>query len=89
MAQRGVMPEPKHIQARIKVVDPVNSLGRSANALILNYSDTYLCIRVTRNILVGSSVMVRAADLVMFGEVRSSEPIDGVFEIGVAVKRAP
>jgi hypothetical protein len=77
------------VPARVKVVNPIGSTGPSVSALILSFSDVQLQIRVPRSILVGSQVMVRTGELVMFGDVTSAQQNDGAYEIAVTVRQTP
>jgi hypothetical protein len=74
--------------ARVKVLNPMTSMGRSMRAEVLRHSDMDLQVRVPRDILVGSIVQVRTSQMIAFGEVRSATPAGAVFDIGVAVQRS-
>ena len=74
--------------ARVKVLDPLTSVGPAIHAELVGASDSGLHLRVPRFILVGSAVQIRIRDEVAFGEVRESVAIGGAYEILVAVKRS-
>ncbi len=74
--------------AKLKVVDPLATMGPSSAAEILSSSDRVLRMRVTRNILVGSKVQVRTSSRIIFGEVLSMTPVERAYEIVVDVERA-
>src|SRR5215475_5706533 len=78
----------KSAPARLKVLNPLTSVGPSMHAEICSMSETGMVVRVPRGILVGSTVRVRMGENVAFGEVRSSNAIDSQFEIGVEVLRS-
>ena len=71
--------------ARVKVLNPLTSLGPAMHAKLLSSSDNDLEVRVPRSILIGSAVQVRTSEQIVFGEVQSCEPTGAEFEIGVTV----
>lgn len=80
-------PSPDTSGARMKVINPIGTMGPSSPALILAFSDDHLRLLVHRIVLVGSTVQVRAGDLVVFGRVCSSTDAEEGFEIEVALQR--
>jgi len=72
--------------AKLKVVDPLATMGPSSAAEVLSSSDRVLRMRVTRNILVGSKVQVRTSSRIIFGEVLSIRPVERAYEIVVDVE---
>jgi hypothetical protein len=81
---QAAMPAP----ARIKVVNPLTSLGPSMQAEVLGCSDANLRVRVPRLIVAGSTVQIRTRGRTAFGEVRSSISTGAEFEIEVDVRRS-
>jgi hypothetical protein len=74
--------------ARIKVLDPITSVGPSGPAHLLNSSQQSLHIRVPRSIFVGSFVQVRSSGGIAFGQVRYCIPAGWEFQIGVKLAEA-
>jgi hypothetical protein len=72
--------------ARLKVVDPLMTMGPSSQAEIVNASSYALQIRCSRRILPGSKVQVRTSARIMFGEVLISSERDGKFDIIVEIQ---
>ncbi len=73
--------------ARVKVLNPLTSIGPAMHAELVDAYDGGLNLRVPRPILVGSAVQIRTRDHLAFGEVRASVAVGGTYEIQVAVKR--
>jgi hypothetical protein len=74
--------------ARVKVLNPLLSMGPSMHAELLGFSEGVLKLRVPQHVLVGSTVQVRTPGRVAFGEVRSSMPAGEQDEIEVTVQRS-
>jgi hypothetical protein len=72
--------------ARVKVLDPLTSMGPSMQGELIDCSGSTLRIRVPRCILVGSSVHVRTPDIVAFADVISMREAGDGFEIEVTLK---
>ena len=72
--------------ARIKVLDPITSLGPSGPAYLLNASPRSLHVRVTRSIFIGALVHVRSSVGLAFGHVRYCIPAGSEFQIGVKLE---
>jgi hypothetical protein len=74
--------------ARLKVVDPLLSMGPSKHVEILSASDCILRMRVPRIMFVGSKVQVRTNARIMFGEVIAVTQVGTGSEIVVDVQRS-
>ena len=74
--------------ARVKVLDPITSLGPSAPGQLLAASSTGLHLRVSRLLFVGAMVQVRSSIGTVFGRVRYCFPAGSEFQIGVKVQKA-
>jgi len=72
--------------ARIKVVDPITSLGASAPAELLAISSSGVHARVSSCMFVGAVVQVRSSALSAFGRVRYCVPAGSGFQIGVKLQ---
>ncbi len=72
--------------ARVKVLNSLTSIGPAMHAELVDASDGGLHLRVPRAVLVGSAVQIRTGDQLVFGEVRASSAVGGVYEIQVVVK---
>jgi hypothetical protein len=72
--------------ARIKVLDPITSVGPSAPAHLLNASSQSLHVRVSRLMLIGALVHVRSPLGQAFGSVRYCIPAGTEFQIGVKLE---
>jgi hypothetical protein len=86
---RGSSREPPNqfnAAARIKILDPVTSLGPSGPAHLLKASAQSLHIRVPRSVLIGALVHVRSAIGLAFGQVRYCIPVGAEFQIGVKLE---
>jgi hypothetical protein len=85
----GTREKPSHsasgVRARVKVLNPMTSIGPSMEAELLSCTDSDLQIRVPRMILDGSAVQVLTPKGVVFGKVWLSLPVGKGFEIEVAV----
>ena len=73
--------------ARLKVIDPLLTMGPSAAAEVLSASQSVLRIRVPRRVLAGSKVQIRTEQRILFGEVLSAAAMPAGFEIVVDVQR--
>jgi hypothetical protein len=71
--------------ARIKVIDPLLSLGPSDPARLLSRSNTCLNVLVSRAIFAGSMVYLRLSEGIAFGRVRRCMASGDEFEIAVEV----
>jgi hypothetical protein len=71
------------IPARVKVVDPLLTMGPSSPAHVLRVWGTGLSLRVHCAILRGSTVQVRTSDRILFGRVQFCLPSGTEFEISV------
>jgi hypothetical protein len=76
---------PEPLPARVKVLNPMTSLGPPMHAELISSFDGGIEVRVPRRILVGSVVQVRTGERIVFGEVRSCEAAGAQFEIAVRV----
>jgi hypothetical protein len=74
---------------RIKVLDPLTSIGPSMEAELLSSSDSDYQLRVPRWILPGSVVQVLTANGVVMGKVWFAAQVRGGFEVEVAVEPLP
>jgi hypothetical protein len=74
------------IDGRMKVIDPLMSTGPSARVQVVRWTDSEVCVRVPRSVLVGAMVYLRTAKKTLVGEVRQCEPVDDENEIRVRVK---
>jgi hypothetical protein len=72
--------------ARIKVLDPMVSLGPSFQGRVVNTSSKGLKVRTPRSILQGSVVQVRFQDRIVLGKVKYCSPAEDEFDIGVRLK---
>jgi hypothetical protein len=72
--------------ARVKVLDPLISLGPSFQASLVDTSDKGLKLQVPRSILPGSVVQIRLQDRIVLGEVRYCNPSGSEFHIGLRLK---
>jgi len=74
--------------SRVKVLDPITSLGPSAPARLMAISESGMHVRVTNPIFVGALVQVRSSEISTFGRVRYCIPVGSEFQIGVKVQKA-
>jgi hypothetical protein len=74
--------------ARIKMLDPLTSVGPAAPAHLLNASPQSLHVRVSRSMLIGTLVHVRSVLGHTFGRVRYCIPAGCEFQIGVKLEVA-
>ena len=72
--------------ARIKVLDPMVSLGPSIHGRVVDVSGKGLKVRAPHSILHGSVVQVRFRDRIVLGRVKYCLPIESEFYIGVRLK---
>jgi hypothetical protein len=75
------------IPTRVKVLDPITSLGPSAPARLMAICESGMHVRVLSPIFVGALVQVRSSDVSAFGRVRYCIPVGAEFQIGVKVQR--
>lgn len=80
---------PAQLRARIKVLDPLTSIGPSMEAELLSSSGSDYQLRVPRWIIPGSIVQVLTSKGVLMGKVWFAAEVDGAFEIEVAVEPLP
>jgi hypothetical protein len=73
--------------ARLKMVDPLATMGPSSPCEVLHSSGSTLRLRVKRQMFQGSKVQVVTPARIMFGEVLSTVPKEGAYEIEVEVQR--
>ena len=73
---------------RVKVLDPIVSLGPSAPARLMAICGSGMHVRVSSSIFVGALVQVRSSALSAFGRVRYCFPVGAEFQIGVKVQNA-
>jgi hypothetical protein len=73
-------------RARVKVLDPMTSIGPSMEAELMSASDSDLRLRVPRWIIPGSDVQVLTPNGVVFGKAWFSVQAGAGFEIEVAVQ---
>jgi hypothetical protein len=71
------------IPARVKVIDPLLTLGPSSPARVLRVWDTGLSLKVHCAIFRGSLIQVRTRDKILFGRVEFCLPSGTEFEISV------
>ena len=74
--------------SRVKVLDPITSLGPSAPARLMAICESGMHVRVTNPIFVGALVQVRSSAVSAFGRVRYCIPVGSEFQIGVKVQKA-
>jgi len=74
--------------ARLKVLDPITSLGPSGPAQLPATSSTGLHLRVPQIVFVGAMVQVRSSSGTVFGRVRYCFPGGAGFQIGVKLRQA-
>jgi hypothetical protein len=74
--------------ARVKILDPITSLGPSGPAHVLSASSTGLHVKVYRLVFVGAMVQVRSSIGNVFGRVRYCFPVGSGFQIGVKIRKA-
>jgi len=72
--------------ARIKVLDPITSVGPSGPAHLMNASAESLHVRVPRSIFIGALVHIRSSIGLAFGHVRYCIPAGTEFQIGVKLE---
>jgi hypothetical protein len=72
--------------ARLKMVDPLATMGPSSPCEILDSSASTLRVRARRQMFPGSKVQVATPARIMFGEVLSSVANNGAYEIDVEVQ---
>jgi hypothetical protein len=84
MLEIGYSPTP----TRVKVLDPITSLGPSAPAQLMAICESGMHVRVSSSIFVGALVQVRSSDVSAFGRVRYCIPVGAEFQIGVKVQKA-
>lgn len=77
---------PEHSPARVKVLDPMVSLGPSFQGRVENTSSNGLKVRAPRSILQGSVVQVRFRDRIVLGKVKHCTPVGNEFDIGIRLK---
>lgn len=70
----------------MKVIDPLMSSGPSTRVQVVRWSDSEVCVRVPRQVLVGATVHLRTADKTIVGEVRYADLMNGESEIRILVK---
>jgi hypothetical protein len=71
--------------ARVKVVDPLATIGPSTPPRILSSSDTGLSLEMRREVLPGSLLHVRTRDRIFLGRVHRCVPLGTEFEIAVQI----
>jgi len=74
--------------ARIKILNPITSIGPSAMVYLLTASPRSLHVRVPRVVWVGARVHVLSPLVQGFGTVRYSIPAGREFQIGVRLEAA-
>jgi hypothetical protein len=74
------------IDGRMKIIDPLLTMGPSARVEVVNWSDSEVCVRLPRQVLVGAMVHLRTADNIFVGEVRHAHPLESGHEIHIRVK---
>jgi hypothetical protein len=74
------------IDGRMKIIDPLMSSGPSTPVQVVRWSDSEVCVRVPRRVLVGATVYLRTADKTIVGEVRHGDLMNGENEIRILVK---
>jgi hypothetical protein len=74
------------VRARVKVLDPMTSIGPSMEAVLFSSSRSDLRIHVPRWIIPGSAVQVLTGDNVLFGTAWFSVKSGDGFEIEVEVQ---
>lgn len=83
MERRSAVRTKAQGRARIKGLDPLTSIGPSADAQILDTSSKGLKLRAPRRFLPGSIVQIRSHDGVFLGKVKYCNPAGAEFDIGV------
>jgi hypothetical protein len=79
--------ECRPMPSRVKVLDPITSLGPSAPARLMAICESGMHVRVASPIFVGALVQVRSSDVSAFGRVRYCIPVGSEFQIGVKVQK--
>jgi hypothetical protein len=82
VSQRGLQSDAP-MAARVKVLDPLMTMGPSSPAFVLKTWDTGLRIKVRTAILRGSLVQVRVEDKLAFGRVQLCLPAGQEFEVSI------
>lgn len=77
------------LRARVKVLDPLTSIGPSMEAELLGSSGSDYQLRVPRWIIPGSAVQVLTSKGVVMGKVWFAAEAGGSFEVEVAVEPLP
>jgi hypothetical protein len=77
------------IAARVKVLDPLMTMGPSSPAFVLKTWDTGLRIKLRTAILRGSLVQVRVEGKLAFGRVQLCLPAGQEFEVSIEHEPAP
>lgn len=73
-------------RARVKVLDPMTSIGPSMEAELMQASDSDLRLRVPRWIIPGSAVQVLTPKGVLFGKAWFAIQTETGFDVEVAVE---
>lgn len=76
------------VSARVKVLDPMTSIGPSMRAVLLSSSESELRLRVPRWIIPGSTVQVLARGSVVFGKAWFTIQSGDGFEVEVELQPA-
>jgi hypothetical protein len=74
------------IEGRMKMIDPLLTMGPSARVEVVNWSDSDVCVRLPRQVLVGTMVHLRTANKIFVGEVRRAHALESGHEIHIQVK---
>jgi hypothetical protein len=74
------------IEGRMKIIDPLLTMGPAARVEVVNWSDSEVCVRLPRQVLVGTMVHLRTADKIFVGEVRHAHALESGHEIHIRVK---
>jgi len=74
------------IDARMKVIDPLISMGPSTPVRVIQWSESEVGIRVPGDVFVGAMIHLRMPDRMIFGEVRYCVPVREEFQIRVRVR---
>jgi hypothetical protein len=72
--------------ARLKVVDPLMSVGPPLQVRVLDVSTHGLKLQVPSNIFTGSLVQIHQPQRILFAQVRYCHPAGPEFQIGVHLK---
>lgn len=74
------------IEGRMKIIDPLLTMGPSARVEVVNWSDSEVCVRLPRQVFVGAMIHLRTANKIFVGEVRDCQVLESGHEIHIQVR---